>query len=135
MAVIPPVVRHMLVCDDVTRDPDNPERLNVLGLISAIDSGEDPPFPLRHPQLSIFLQMTNGRGSGMAQVLIREADTDQFVSAGRPHRVTFPKEPLLVHGAVFRLLGCLFPRAGLYYVEFWFDGEVIAEEPLLVRGE
>ena len=67
------------------------------------------------------------------QVVIREADTGRPVAGNRPHQVAFPADPLPVHGMVIRLLDCVFPRPGLYHVEFRFEGEVIAHEPLLVR--
>ena len=132
MATIPPVVRHMILCDEVTSDPTT-ERINLLGLVTSIESRAASPFPLRYPQLCAYLQMTNGRGSGVVQLLIRLADSEWLVSGSSPHRVRFPNDPLLVHGMVLRLLNCPFPQPGLYIVEVRFEGQVIANEPLLVR--
>jgi hypothetical protein len=45
MADIAPVVRHLLVCEDLIRDPTNPQRVTLVNLIGHIRSPSQPPFP------------------------------------------------------------------------------------------
>jgi hypothetical protein len=131
MAVIPPVVRHMLLCDDVTRNPDNPEKVSLIGLTSVVRAVED--FPILVSQLCVYLVFTNGRGSATIQIVIREAETGRKVTGGHPHRVKFAGDPTRVQGLILRLRDCVFPEPGLYQVELHVDEKAVAEEPLLVR--
>jgi hypothetical protein len=41
-----PVVRYLILCEDVQIAPDNPHRVTLVDLISAIQGLELPPFPL-----------------------------------------------------------------------------------------
>ena len=133
MIAIAPVVRHMLLCDDVVEAPAGSGKVNLVGLITSIESRLDPPFPLNHPSLCVYVQMTNGRGRADVQVLIRLVESDRPVSGIRPRAVAFPPEPLPVHAMLFRILECRFPKPGLYQVEFRVGDQVLAQEPLLVR--
>jgi hypothetical protein len=112
----------MLVCDDVQTDPANPHKVNVFGLIGTIRSVADPPFPLCHPQLCVYLVLTGGRGTGETTVAVVQADSDRLVFASLPHTLSFGTDPLAVRGLVFRILNGVFPEAGLYWVEFRYNG-------------
>jgi len=118
-ANLPPFVRHMLLCEEVSRDPENPNRVNLYGLTSTIRSTSNPPFPLLHPVLCVYLVLTGVRGVGEGQVVVVAADTDQPVFASQRHQLAFTlANPLDGHAAVFRIHDCVFPREGLYWVEF-----------------
>jgi hypothetical protein len=132
MADIDPVVRHMLVCEDVQASADSPEKINVLGLVHTIRSREDPPFPLLHPGLCVYLQLTC-RGSGEARIVAVHGDTDRPIFATPSHMLHFGTDPLAVLGVVFRIRGCPFPEAGLYWMQFRYKEKVIAQQPLLLR--
>jgi hypothetical protein len=131
MAVIPPVVRHMLVCDDVTTNPLNASKVNLIGLTTYVQARG--AFPVLTPQLCVYLQFTNGRGVGRVQVRVREAATNRLLVGSRLHWVAFPNSPLPVHGMVFRVRNCVFLQPGLCHVEFCVDGKTVAVEPLMVR--
>ena len=133
MIAIAPVVRHMLLCDDVVELPAGSGKVTLVGLVTNIESRLEPTFPLIHPSLCVYVQMTNGRGRADVQVLIRQVDSDRVVSGIRPRAVDFPTQPLRVHGMLFRILDCAFPTPGLYQVEFRVGDQVLAHEPLLVR--
>jgi hypothetical protein len=49
MNTVDPVVRHMLLCDDVQRDPGDPRKVNVFGLVSTVRAVAEAPFPLCLP--------------------------------------------------------------------------------------
>jgi hypothetical protein len=133
MADINPVIRHLLLCDDVRPDPNQPTRFDILGVCGLITSRQTPPFPLRHPSLCVFVQFTGARGGAEVQVVVRDADTDAAVFSSQPHRVRLPVDPLQLMGLKLVVKDSPFPRAGLYWVQLRWNGQVVAQEPLLLR--
>jgi hypothetical protein len=67
MSGLTPVVRYLIVCEDVLRDPRNPNRLTLVNLISTIQSLSDPPFPCRYPELCVYVQLTDCRVAGQVR--------------------------------------------------------------------
>src|SRR5262249_58753176 len=98
---VEPVVRHMLLCDDVQPDPQNPHKVNVLGLVSTIGSTEEPPFPLRRSEMCAYLQVTGGRGAGEVRGVAVNAGSGQAVFASPAYSFLFCEGPLAVVGVVF----------------------------------
>lgn len=133
MAGVHPVVRYLIVCDDVVVDAVNPRKVTIVGLISAIRSVEDPPFPLRHEELCVYAQLTEFRGAGKVWVEVAHADSERQVGHTPAHTIAFGSDPLEIVGVVLRVRGCLFPTAGLYHVRFWYNDSVVAEQPVLLR--
>lgn len=88
--------------------------------------------PLQH-SFSIYLALTEGRGTGEARIVVTSADTGQPTYIGRPHRIEFDANPLKVKGVIFRIASCAFPQPGLYWVEFRFNDYTLTRQPLLVR--
>lgn len=128
-----PTVRYLIICDDVQVDPDNAYRVTIAGLISAIRSVEEPAYPLLYPELCVFLQFVECRGPAEGRVEIRHADTDQVAFRTRTRTIPFVKSPLDVMVVTFRIRNCLFPSAGLYMVQFRYNEQMIAEQPLLLK--
>jgi hypothetical protein len=133
MSDIEPVVRHMLLCDDVQRDPTDPHKVNVLGLVSTIRSSGEPPFPFRHPELCVYVVLTGGRGTGEAEVAAVHADSDRLIFSTPRHALKLGPDPLAIRGMAFRIRGGLFPQPGLYWFEFRYNGKALARQPLVVR--
>jgi hypothetical protein len=133
MADIDPVVRHMMLCDDVRFDPARPEKRDVLGFFGRIPSTLTPPFPLRYPSLCVYVQIAGGRGSGDARVVIRSADTNAVLFRSPTRRVALPADPLQAAHLKTMVRDCTFPRAGLYWVRFLWNARMLAQEPLIVR--
>jgi hypothetical protein len=130
---VEPFVRHMLLCDDVQTDPNNPRKVNVFGLVNTLGAAEGSDFPLCHPELCIYLLMTGGRGTGEGRIVAVAADTNEVAFASPAHPITFPPDPLALLGCIFRIQDCVFQKSGLYWIQFWFNGKTIAQQPLLVR--
>lgn len=127
-----PIVRYLVVCDDVTRSPVT-NRETLVGLISTIDSRRDPPFPVTHPALCVYVQLTECRGNGAVRVRIAQDDTDTEVYATPVRTVSMGTDPLAIRSLVFRVLNCSYPAAGLYWVQFWYNGQILAQQPLVLR--
>jgi hypothetical protein len=133
MSTVAPVVRHMLLCREVRRDPSPPHAIDLLGVIIGINVGPTRSYPLRLPDLSVFMQLTGRYGEGTMQVTVREADTDTLVYNGPKHTLPASSDPLVVRVATARIHDCTVPNAGLYWVQLCYNDEVIAEESFTAR--
>lgn len=130
---IPPHVRHMLLCEDISVDPRPPHRVTIHGLTTVIRR-TDPAksFPLTH-SFVVCAMITGGRGTGMARIVVAEAETNADVYVGTAHEFEFRNDPLTTSLVRIRVPACTFSDPGLYWVELWYNGDVIASEPLVVR--
>jgi hypothetical protein len=133
MLEVAPVVRHMLLCDDVRQRPNNPGKLDILGLTSALRATEVVRGLHRVILLGVFVQVTELYRDGRAKVVVADAETDEDVYAGPIHTVKGVADPLAGTPLFFRIGPVDFPRAGLYWVEFHYNDRRIAQEPLKVR--
>ena len=128
-----PTVRYLIVCEDILTDPAVPQQVSLLNLVSSIRSQIQPPYPLSHPELCVFVQLTECRGSASCRVEVVQADSNDAIFQTRTRAVAFPTDPLEVVGLSFRLRNCSFPEAGLYWIQFWYNDAMIAQQPLLLR--
>jgi hypothetical protein len=133
LSQVHPTVRYLIICEDVQTDPDNPRRVTLVGLISAIRPIEQPPYPLLYREICVFLQMTECRGPAEGRIEIQHADSSQVVFRTRTRTVPLGSDPLEVAGITFRMRNCLFREPGLYWVQFWYNEQMIAQQPLVLR--
>jgi hypothetical protein len=124
-----PVVRSLILCEDIAADPRNPRRITLVNLINSIRSIDEPPSPLRYRELCVFIQLTSCREQGELRLEIREADTEGSLFATRTRTVSFPNNPVAVHGLRFRIRNLTFPAPGLYWVQFWYNNDLLAQQP------
>jgi len=130
---IKPVVRYMLLCDDWELDPANNRRIIIHGLIANIHALDDPPFPLLYQEMCVFLALTDGHGKGEGKIVCEYEASGQKVFETRSRLITFTLDPLEILGVPFRIRDISFPQAGLYSVQFWYEGELVDERPLRLR--
>ena len=130
---IKPVVRYMLLCDDWRLDPANNRRITIIGLISNIRALDDPPYPLLYRELCVFLALTEGYGQGQGKIVCVYEESGAVVFETRLRPIAFGPDPLEVVGVPFRIRDCTFPSAGIYFVQFWYEGELVEERPLRMR--
>jgi hypothetical protein len=134
MAGVPsPVVRYMIVCDDILTSQFQPQRPVIVGLTSVIESDNDPPYPFVLGRLCVLLVLTEARGSGHGHLQLVYEETDQLIWQTPPRLITFPADPLEIHGVIFRVHDCRFPHPGLYTLRFLYEGQSIAQQPLRLR--
>jgi hypothetical protein len=133
MSQVHPVVRYLIVCEDVEVDPDNPRRITLVGLIGSIHALEQPGYPLLHQELCVFLQLTECRGAAEGRIEIQHADSGQVVFRTRTRTIPFGNDPLEVVAVTFRIRNCLFQDPGLYWVQFWYNDQMIEQQPLMLR--
>jgi hypothetical protein len=130
---IKPVVRYMLLCDDWSLDHENNRRVTIVGLLSNIDSLDDPPYPLLYRELCVFLTLTEGYGRGSGKIVCIEEETGRRIFETRSREIPFETDPLEILGVPFRIRDCYFPSPGLYSIQFWYDDEFVEERPLRLR--
>lgn len=134
MSTIPvPIVRYLIPCDDVVADEGNPHRVTLVGLVGSISAHGMPRFPVHRPELCVYVQLTECRGSGLLTVELVRPDDGLVVIRIAPRSVVFPADPLESIGVVFRLRNLFFPAAGLYEVRLWYNTHELAHQPIRVR--
>src|SRR5438132_378086 len=133
MSTIAPVVRHMLLCREVRRDPSPPHSIDLLGVVVGTRAGASGSYPLQLPDLSVFVQLTGRYGEGTMHVTVREADTDTLVYSSPKHTLSASSNPLALRMVALRIRDCTIPNPGLYWVQLCYNDEVIAEEPFTAR--
>jgi hypothetical protein len=121
MASLLPVVRHLLVCEDLIYDSANPQRMTIKNLLGNIRSVSHPPYPLLFPQLCVYVQLAECRRVGEVRVRIEEADTNTLIYQTPKLKISLGNDPLKKRGLPFRIRDLPFPFAGLYLVEFWYN--------------
>ena len=130
---VTPVVRYMILCEDWSTDADNQRGITIHGLLSNIRSLEQPPYPLFYRELCVFLALTEGRGTGAAQIISVFEETSQEIFGTPQRQVNFGTDPLEVVGVPFRIRDCRFPYPGMYSIQFWYNDTKVDERPLLLR--
>jgi hypothetical protein len=126
-----PIVRHMLLCDDVQQSSSSSRKVNVLGLLSTIYVDRDSRFPIGFG-CCVYVVLTEVRGPGAVRVAIRAAETERLCYLGTPHHVAFRSDPLRIYGLTVRIAHCQLPESGLYWVELRYNEVVLSREPILV---
>lgn len=133
MSTVNPVVRYLIVCDDVQTNPEHANRVSLLGLIGIIRTSEQPSFPLLFRELCVFVELTECRGSGDARIEIQHADSGHVAFRTKTRTLSFNDDPLEIVGMAFRIRNCLFTDIGLYWVQFWYNDQMIAQQALVLR--
>jgi len=123
----------MLLCDDWQVDAENARRITIVGLLTNVHAIDDPPYPLFYQEMCVFLVLTEGRGEGEGKIACVFEDDGRKVFETRGRPIPFGSDPLEVVGVPFRIRDCTFPQAGLYRVQFWYEGELVEERPLRLR--
>lgn len=131
--MLAPSVRYMILCEDWRASANNRRNIDVLGLLTNINSVDDPPYPLVYRELCVLLVLTNARGSGVAHIECSWEETGQKVFASPRREINFGDDPLEVFGIPFRIRNCVFPRSGIYSVPFWYHDQCLEERPLRLR--
>jgi hypothetical protein len=133
MSQIHPIVRYLIVCEDVRRSPNKPNPITLEGLFGTIRLGAQPTFPLLYQHFCVFTQLTECRGSAKMRIEIQHADSAEVIFRTHTQKISFPNDPLQVVAAIFRIRECNFSEPGLYWVQLWYNEVVIAQQPLLLR--
>lgn len=130
---IPPVVRYMILCDNWYLDVTNSRRIIIEGLLSNIKPLDYPPYPLLYAELCVFLVLTEGRSQADGHIVCVDETTGQEIFRTRKRSIQFGSDPLELVGVPFRIRDCMFPKPGMYNIQFWYDDRCLEERSLRLR--
>jgi hypothetical protein len=111
----------IVICDQIIEDKLTGKK-SLIGIFNNINGTN---FPCRHPQMAVFVSLTEGRDSYNAQLrIVNEETTDTIGELSG--QIQFPD----IHHVVelnFNLVGLVFPQPGLYSIEFYCDDALVLE--------
>lgn len=120
-----PEVLSLLVCDQIITDRMTGKQ-SLIGMFSKIHTRG---FPASHPQLCIFVMMTEGYGE--VDVLLRVVDSNDSrapIVEGKG-KVRF-KDPRAIANLSLQFHGLTFPEPGEYRIQLFAEGELLREARL-----
>ncbi len=117
-----PIGIALIICDRVITDVVTHEKT----LVSTFNQLLASRFPCVHPRLTIFVAVTNGRGTAEAEIrCVNESDQDTAIF-GMKGAIPF-SDPNHVVEMSFQFNNLTFPKPGPHSVEFLCDGELILQ--------
>ncbi len=116
-----PVGLAMVICDQIIEDKLTSKK-SLIGIFNNIGSSV---FPCRHPQLGVFVSITEGKGSYEARLQITNENTTDVI-ANVKGQIKVP-DISVVAEINFSLVGIVFPKPGLYSIEFYCDDILVLE--------
>lgn len=127
-----PVVKSMVLCEDVLPGPDATGNVHLMNVFTAITPRTHPQYPLLFPQICVFLQITDHQGAHQGQIRVRNLSTDRLVFGSSMHQIELESR-LQLKLILFRIRNCPFPESGIYSVEFYWDGIWITDWRLQLK--
>ena len=115
----------MIVCDQIITDRMTGKQ-SLIGMFAKVHAAG---FPVSHPQLSVFVALTDGYGE--VELLIRIVDANDArppIVEGRG-KVNF-KNPRAIANLALAFHGLRFPEPGEYRVQLYSNGELLREARL-----
>ncbi len=128
-----PVVRFLIACEDIRRDPENPNKITLVNLINKIRPMEHEDYPLVAARFCVFVQLTECRGQGEVHLQMVHADSEEVMFRTRNRSLQFANQPLNLYGISFRILEAVFPMPGLYYLELWYNSTCLFQHSLILE--
>jgi hypothetical protein len=116
-----PIGLAIVVCDQIIEDKLTHKK-SLIGIFNQIATNK---FPCQHPQIAVFISLTEGRGTSNARLKITHDESGQVIGEVTG-QIQFPD----IHAAVeinFNLVGLVFPQPGLYSIEFYCDDALVLE--------
>jgi len=111
----------IVVCDLIIEDKLTSKK-SLIGIFIQIATQE---FPYRHPQICVFVSVTEGRGQCAARLRIIHDESDHVVAEVKGS-IEFP-DIHAVFELSFNLVGLVFPQPGTYSIEFYCDDALVLE--------
>lgn len=120
-----PDVLAMLVCDQIITDRLTGKQ-SLIGMFSKVHAVS---FPASHPQLCIFVGLTDGHGKAELTIRIVDADEQRPPIVVGKGTVEF-KNPRAIAHLALQFHGLTFPAPGQYRVQLYCHGELLREARL-----
>lgn len=122
---VPPDVLAMIVCDTVIADRLTGKQ-SLIGMFSSVQAFK---FPAAHPQLAVYVALTDGRGKTPLELRIVDSEEARPPIVKGGGTVDF-KDPRAVANLSLQFHGLVFPEPGEYRVQLWCWGELLREARL-----
>lgn len=120
-----PDVIALLVCDQIITDRMT-GKVSLIGMFSKVHGRR---FPASHPQLCVFVAMTDGHGK--TELVIRVVDgNDARPPIVEGKGVVDFKSPRAIAHLALQFHGLTFPEPGDYRVQLWSGGSLLREARL-----
>ncbi len=123
--VIAPDVLSLAICDQIITDRATGKQ-SLIGMFSTIHALR---FPVNHPQLSVHLSLTDGRGRTPLTICIVDAD-DERPPIVRGEGIVDFKNPRAIANLSLQFHGLRFPQPGEYRVQILCEGALLREARL-----
>ncbi len=121
----PPDVLAMVVCDQIITDRATGKQ-SLIGMFSRVHAQR---FPASHPQLCVFVALTEGYGETDLEIRIVDANDERPPLVAGKGKVKF-SNPRAIANLALQFHGLAFPQAGGYRVQLWAGGELLREARL-----
>ncbi|MEX0716338.1 MAG: hypothetical protein WD066_07125 [Planctomycetaceae bacterium] len=123
----PPYHLVMVVCDQIVMDPSTKKR-TLFGIFDEIGATAVPAI---HPRMSVYVTLTDGRGSTPFTFRLVDVDEEREPIFEVEDSVEF-RDPLQIRHLEFHFQNVTFPAFGEYRFQLIFDGDMI-ERRIIVR--
>ncbi len=110
-----------MICDQIIEDKKTHKK-SLIGIFNQIGAAR---FPCRHPQMAVYVSLTEGRQSYDVRLRVGAEDNGQTI-AELNGKIEFAN----IHAVAelnFNLVNLSFPQPGLYSIEFYCDDVLILE--------
>ncbi len=125
---IAPYTLAMVIADAIWRDPGTGKR-TILGCFSSIAATE---FPTVHPQLVVYVAITDGRGDTPIKLQLVDAEEEGEPIFQAESEVQF-KDPRSIFEMEFHFRAIPFPHPGEYRIQLFASGGFLLERRILVQ--
>ena len=100
---------------------------SLIGLFSRISTKS---FPCTHPQLHVFISLTDGHGkaSGQLRLVRKDVEAEAPPQIQLSGMIEFPN-PLAVVELVFNIANLSLPAPGRYSFDFYCNGVLLGSRP------
>ena len=128
-----PKLNAMLLCDYVITEHGTNKK-SLIGIFENINAVK---FPCVHYSLSVYLKMTEARGSFVVRLELVDLSDSKIVAKTQTPRDIQVSDPLSTHELVFGLKGLTFPHAGDYEFRVYSGDQFFGQKSFRVvqRGK
>lgn len=127
-SVPPPYPLAMVVADAIWRDPATNKR-TILGCFSTIGARS---FPTVHPQLAVYVALTDGRGRVPIKLQMVHVDDDSNPIFQAEGEVEFP-DPRVVLEMDFGFGNIVIPEPAEYRIQLLVSNDLVLERRIIVQ--
>lgn len=122
-----PDVLALLVCDQIITDRITGKQ-SLIGMFSNVHARG---YPATHPQLCVFVALTDGHGDTDLVIRIVDSNDSRPPIVEGKGKVAF-KDPRAIANLALQFHGLTFPQPGEYRVQLYAGGELLREARLLL---